>query len=156
MSARSVSGGWQLAIAYAATAVVASLIFATVAPSKARHETPDQVACEPFGPALFAPSGRLEGTEAVLYTYGTLSARSCRPETVTLVMRGAQAGGVASHTVVSVGMERVFEGEIDGTRRVRVDVEPGSWLAVSFVNDASVDGEDRNLWIDEVAFEARH
>lgn len=77
----------------------------------------------------------------------------CERGTLRLLMRGTEAKGRGALALVSQKGSNLWEEHVSEAVLVEVDVEPGFWVTIAFVNDAADEVGDRNLWIDQLAFD---
>lgn len=116
-------------------------------------------------PAFSTVSPRCEATEASvldlpeaplsLFNNGAVHFLPCVHGAVSLVARGSQAAGRGPMMLISQKGANLLEHVVSAPLTTEVRVEAGFWVSIAFVNDASAEDGDRNLWIDQLSFARR-
>lgn len=99
-------------------------------------------------------SGTLVGPTSVTHN-GFIVRAVCGPGVVTVIASGTTYQRSGPLVVVTRGRETFWEGQVIDRTEIEVEFLAAGWLGVGFLNDASDELEDRNLWVESITFVRR-
>lgn len=111
--------------------------------------------CGPLYPVRLNGATWDGASELLLASNDLVRFRVCSAGTLNLTAHGSTFHGTGPHLVVSLGARTVWEGEVADPVGLEIEMPGPGWVGIAFVNDRYEPPEDRNLWLERLAFEPR-
>ncbi len=145
---------WLAPVLLAALAVLAwgwlrPRILSSVGAPASRSATLEPTGCEPQELTLRAGQGSPRADGVRFATSGFATFPVCGAGLLRMTLHSNLPG---AEVLVAQGQDTVWQGVVDDTLPLDVEVPARSWITVAYLNDARVEGRNRDAWVSDLRF----